>query len=474
MPTQAQQAILSQLPAVDELLDSDAAKTWLPAHPRSLVVQAIRDALADLRAHILAADTPEALAAAEAGVAAVEQCVAVHLAAATQPSLRRVINATGIMVHTGLGRSLLPAQAAAAAHEAATRHCGLEVDLESGQRGSRQAHLEPLLCYLTGCEAALVVNNNAAAVLLVLNSLTEGKQVIVSRGELVEIGGSFRMPDVMAKSGCIMVEIGTTNRTRLQDYAAAITPETAALLRVHPSNYRVVGFSERPSLQQMTQLARQRGLLLLEDLGSGALEDLSRHGLGEEPLVQHSVAAGVDVTTFSGDKLLGGPQAGVIVGKAELLQRMRRNPLARAVRIGKLTVAALEATLRLHLDAELAFGEVPTLRAVTTSADAVRARAEALLEALLPSVKQHSEVTVVKTAAQVGGGALPAEQIPSWAVAIAPQAISTQELARRLRLGQPAIMGCIRKDRLLLDMRTVADDELDAVVAALQQAFGAR
>lgn len=474
MPTEAQRRILSQLPAVDELLASAAAETWLAAHPRTLVLQAIRGALSDLRAHILAADAPEALDAAEAGMTAIEECVATHLAAAAQPSLRRVVNATGIIVHTGLGRSVLSAQAAAALHAAATGHCALEVDLESGRRGTRQAHLEPLLCHLTGAEATLVVNNNAAAVLLVLNSLAEDKEVIVSRGELVEIGGSFRMPDVMAKSGCRMVEVGTTNRTRLDDFAAAITPETAALLCVHPSNYRLVGFTERPSLREMAGLAAERGVLLLEDLGSGALEDLSQHGIGEEPMVQHSVAAGVDVTTFSGDKVLGGPQAGLIVGRREPLSRIRRNPLARALRVGKLTIAALEATLRLHIDADTAFAEIPTLQAVSTPAATVRERAEALVHALPPSVTDHSGASIVKTVAHMGGGALPTQEIPSWAVALAPSAISPDELARRLRLAHTSIVGRIRKDHLLLDMRTVADDELEAIVAALEEAFATR
>ncbi|MFQ5810667.1 MAG: L-seryl-tRNA(Sec) selenium transferase [Armatimonadota bacterium] len=473
MPTEAQRSALRRLPAVDEVLASDAAQEWLAAHPRVAVLQAIRAALSDLRTHVLAANTPEALDAAASGMAAIAESVATHLEAATRPSLRRVVNATGIIVHTGLGRSLLSAQAATAVQQAATGHCALEVDLESGERGSRQAHLEPLLCHLTGSDAALVVNNNAAAVLLVLNSLAEGKQIVVSRGELVEIGGSFRMPDVIAKSGCTMVEVGTTNRTHLADYQAAIGPETVALLRVHPSNYRVVGFTEGPSLEEMACLAGERRLLLIEDLGSGALEDLSRYGVGGEPVVQHSISAGVDVTTFSGDKVLGGPQAGVIVGRADLLERIRRNPLARALRVDKLTIAALEATLRLHIDVEQAFAEIPTLRAVSAPAPGVRERAEALAAALPASVADAAQVAIVETSAQVGGGALPTQEIPSWAVAVTPTEISADELARRLRLAHTAVMGRIQRGRLLLDMRTVADDELSAIASALAEALAA-
>ncbi|MGD8239575.1 MAG: L-seryl-tRNA(Sec) selenium transferase [Armatimonadota bacterium] len=392
-------------------------------------------------------------------------------AGAARPSLRRVVNGTGIIVHTGLGRSLLCAAAARALQQAATGHCALEVDLESGERGSRQAHLEPLLCHLTGSEAALVVNNNAAAVLLVLNSLAEGREVVVSRGELVEIGGSFRMPDVIAKSGCTMVEVGTTNQTHLADYETGISAETVALLRVHPSNYRVVGFTEGPSPQEMARVAGERGLLLIEDLGSGALEDLSPYGVGGEPVVQHSISAGVDVTTFSGDKVLGGPQAGVIVGRGDLLERIRRNPLARALRIDKLTIAALEATLRVHIDAEQALPEIPTLRAVSAQAPVVQERAEALVHALPARVTEAAQVATVETSAQVGGGALPTQEIPSWAVAVTPSEISADELARRLRLGDTAIMGRIHRSRLLLDMRTVADDELNVIVSALAEAL---
>ncbi len=471
MPTDEQRRVLSQLPAVDELLSSLVAQAWLEAHPRPLVLQAIRSALADLRTQILTADGPDALEAVQADMATIDECIGTHLATAARASPRPVVNATGIIVHTGLGRSLLPAPAAAALQAAAAHHCAVEVDLDSGQRGSRQAHLEPLLRDLTGAEAALVVNNNAAAVLLVLNSLTEAKEVIVSRGELVEIGGSFRMPDVMAKSGCTMVDVGTTNRTHLSDYEDAITPDTAALLRVHPSNYRVVGFSEQPSLQEMARLAAERGLLLLEDLGSGVLQDISPYGISDEPLVPHSIAAGVDVTTFSGDKMLGGPQAGVIVGKSEPLGRIRSNPLARALRIDKMTVAALEATLRLHLDAGQAFAEIPTLRAISTPPETVRERADALAGALPPTVIEGADVSIVETAAQVGGGSLPTEDLSSWAVALAPNSISPDELARRLRLADPAVMGRIQRDRFLLDMRTVADDELGAIVSALEAAL---
>jgi L-seryl-tRNA(Ser) seleniumtransferase len=349
------------------------------------------------------------------------------------------------------------------------------VDLATGERGSRQVHVEPLVCRLTGAEAAIAVNNNAAAVLLTLNTLADGREVIVSRGQLVEIGGSFRMPDVMAKSGCCLVEVGTTNRTRVEDYANAITDRTAAILVAHASNFRMVGFVEEPSLAELATLARQCALPLVHDIGSGALVDVSAlrfadesPGTGREPLARESIAAGADVVTFSADKLLGGPQAGIIVGGGEPLQAIRQNPLARAVRLDKTIIAGLEATLRLYADEEHAVRAIPTLRETTEAPQGVRRRARRLrrLIAELPV-----EAEVVAADAYAGGGSLPGQELRSWAVALAPRGLSVDELAARLRTGEPPVIGRVHHGRLLLDARTVSDDEVRQVAAALRAAF---
>jgi L-seryl-tRNA(Ser) seleniumtransferase len=372
-----------------------------------------------------------------------------ELAAARRPTLRRVLNATGIVVHTNLGRA--PVADAALAHVAASSrgYSNLEFDLTSGSRGSRQDHLAALLRRLTGAEAALVVNNNAAALLLTLAALADGRDVIVSRGELIEIGDGFRIPDVLARSGARLVEVGTTNRTRAADYERAIGGDTALLLRVHPSNFRVVGFSERPALAELAAVARRHGLPLVDDLGSGALVEVR-----DEPTVRSALTAGADLVCFSGDKLLGGPQAGILVGRADLLQRLRRHPLHRAVRIDKLSLAALEGTLLLYLDPRRALAEVPVLRMLHEDDAAVRARAERLAGAVGGDVEE--------TVGRVGGGALPLAELRSYACAIA------EELASPLRTHDPAVVGIVRDGRLLLDCRTLRDDEIDDVAAAVR------
>jgi L-seryl-tRNA(Ser) seleniumtransferase len=430
---------LRDLPSVDRLLQDDR----LAALDRRAATEAARAALAAARDEIRAGHDPGDL---------VER-VQAEVAAAREPGLRRVLNATGVLVHTNLGRAPLAAAALERVREAARGYSNLEYDLAAGERGSRQDHCAPLLRRLTGAGAALVVNNNAGAVLLALAALAEGREVVVSRGELIEIGDGFRIPDVLARSGAHLVEVGTTNRTRAADYERAIGPETAVLLRVHQSNFRVVGFTERPRLEQLAQIARRSDLPLVDDLGSGALTPL-----GDEPLARDSLAAGADLVCFSGDKLLGGPQAGIVVGAAELVERLRRHPLQRALRADKLTLAALEGTLALYLDPERSLREIPVLRTLLEAPETVRGRAERLAALAGGEIEE--------TFGRVGGGALPLAELPSYAVAV------EEELAAPLRHGDPAVVGIVRDGRLLLDCRTLADAEVDEVAAAVAAARG--
>jgi L-seryl-tRNA(Ser) seleniumtransferase len=424
---------LRDLPSVDELLRDERLAT----EPHDLVVAAARTVLAHARLEIGEGADPGAIV----------DRVLEELAHARRPSLRRVLNATGVLVHTNLGRAPLADAAIARVVEVGGGYSNLEYDLERGERGSRQDHLAELLGRLTGAESALVVNNNAAAVLLALAALAEDREVVVSRGELIEIGDGFRIPDVLARSGARLVEVGTTNRTRASDYEAAIGPETAVLLRVHQSNFRVVGFSERPPLAEIAELSRRHEVPLVDDLGSGSLVRI-----GDEPTPAESLRAGADLVCFSGDKLLGGPQAGVVVGRTDLVERLRRHPLQRALRADKLTLAALEGTLVLALDAEFR-DAVPVLRMLHEPVEAVRARAERLAELV--------EGEVEETVARVGGGALPLAELPSAACAV------EEDLAEALRLGEPPVVALVRDGRTLLDCRTLTDAEVDEVGAAV-------
>ena len=448
-------ASLRALPSVDRLLNSTAATELRDIASRQAVAAVLRQAVQEARVTLLTG-----CGAAPAGDAIVTRAAEI-LAAQMTPWLRPVLNATGIVLHTNLGRAPLAPEAVAATGAVAAGYANLEFDLDSGRRGSRYANLERLLCDLTGAEAALVVNNNAAAVLLALSALAAGGDVVVSRGELVEIGGGFRVPEVISQGGARLVEVGTTNKTRLADYRAAIGPATRLLLRVHPSNYRISGFTSAPSLPDLAELAHEQGLLLVEDLGSGTLLDLRRWGLPHEPTVRESVAAGVDLVTFSGDKLLGGPQAGLLVGRAAALAPLRKHPLLRAVRIDKLSLAALEATLRLYQDPERAAERVPVLRMLATPASVLQARA-ARLQALLGPC-----ATMEPTDGFAGGGALPAAPLPSWVVAVTLPGVSAMEVARRLRQQRPAVVGRIAGDQLLLDVLTLPDDALEAVALAV-------
>ena len=422
---------------MDELLRDES----LAAEPRPLALAAARATLDRAREEIRAGHDPGDLPARALA----------EVAAARAAGLRRVLNATGVLVHTNLGRAPLPAAAVEAALAAASGYSNLEYDLAEGARGSRQDHLAPLLRRLTGAEAALVVNNNAAAVLLALAALAEGREVLVSRGELIEIGDGFRIPDVLARSGATLREVGTTNRTRAADYERAIGPETALLLRVHQSNFRVVGFAELPRVEELAAVARRHGLPLVDDLGSGALLHLEG-----EPTVAASLAAGADLVCFSGDKLLGGPQAGIVCGRADLVERLRSHPLQRALRADKLTLGALEGTLRLYLDPERATREIPVLRMLAEPPEAVRARAERLAAATGGAVEE--------TVARVGGGALPLAELPSYACAV------EEELADPLRAGEPPVVAVVRDGRCLLDCRTLTDAEADEVAVAVHTA----
>ena len=420
---------LRDLPSVDELAKASSDP---------LAIEAAREVLADARLEIRAGGSPGDLAVR----------LRERLAEARRPALRRVLNATGILVHTNLGRAPLPAAAAERVAAIARGYSNLEFDLREGRRGSRQDHVAAILRRLTGAEAAIVVNNNAAAMLLALAALAEGREVLVSRGELIEIGDGFRIPDVLARSGARLVEVGTTNRTSARDYEQAAGPATALVLRVHQSNFRVVGFTERPTAAELARVARRHGVPLLDDLGSGAFTEIA-----DEPTARDALAAGADLVCFSGDKLLGGPQAGVVVGRADLIEQLRKHPLHRALRIDKLGLAALEGTLLLYLDPERALREVPVLRMLREEPAVVRARAERLAAAVGGEVEE--------TVSRVGGGALPLAELDSFACAV------EESLAPRLRSADPAVVGVVRDGRLLLDCRTLADDELDDVAAAV-------
>ncbi|MCX8006980.1 MAG: L-seryl-tRNA(Sec) selenium transferase [Coriobacteriia bacterium] len=458
--------LLRALPKVDRLLERDDLRALAEVHPRVLVADAVRETLDALREEIRAGGEPDVS----------EHAVAVRAAALAERkarrSLRRVINATGIVVHTNLGRSCLAREAVEAVAEVSGAYSTLEYDVEAGERGSRHAHVEELICRLTGAEAAMAVNNNAAAVLLSLAGLARGKRAIVSRGQLVEIGGSFRVPDVMRESGATMVEVGTTNKTHLRDYESAITPDTGLLLKVHTSNYRVVGFTQEVSLEELVELGARHGIPVMEDQGSGVLVDLREWGLPYEPTIGESVAAGADVVTCSGDKLLGGPQAGIIAGKWHVVQTLKKHPMARAVRLDKMTLAALEVTLRLYLDPERARREIPTLRMLSASAGEIRERAERLVDRIVESCGDSYAVGTAEDVSRAGGGALPMADIPTVVTAVVPARGSVSELEARLRCAEPPIVARISEDRLLIDPRTLLPGDEDAIVAALRAIAG--
>jgi L-seryl-tRNA(Ser) seleniumtransferase len=466
METSHLQDLLRRLPAVDELLRHPLIAEATGRFARPLVVRAVRNVLDRIRRAILS-DQGSGLSGVPDEAALVQEILAEaeRLAAYT---LQRVVNGTGIIVHTNLGRSLLCQEALERLQLIGSGYSNLEYDLGAGSRGSRYVHAEAILREITGAEGALVVNNNAGAVLLVLNTLAQGKEVVVSRGELVEIGGSFRIPDVMTRSGARLREVGCTNRTHLEDYRAAIGPETALLLKVHASNYQITGFTAEVDLATLVALGRAHHLPVMEDLGSGCFVDLSRFGLRGEPVVQDSVRSGADVITFSGDKLLGGPQAGIILGRQEIMERLRKSPLTRALRVDKFTLAALEATLRLYRDEEAAVRGIPTLRMIALDLDTLATRAQSLADRIRAAVGSGVEVAVVDGASQVGGGALPVQNLPSKLVAFTSRRLSAARLEAIFRGNQPPIIGRVEQERFLLDVRTLqpGDDEVIEAAAA--------
>ncbi len=459
---------LRRLSSVNDLIQAvyRSRKGGLKGIPRELVAEASRAVIQGIRQAILEARDELSLKEIKTSAEELAPMVEEEVEKRLSPSLRRVINATGVVVHTNLGRSLLADTAVEAVRNVASHYTNLEFEVDEGRRGSRQMHVRQLLCQLTGAESALVVNNNAAAVLLALTAHAQGKEVIVSRGELIEIGGSFRLPDIMAQSGARLVEVGTTNKTYVEDYRKAITENTVMILKAHTSNYRIVGFTAQASVEDLSALATEHGLILMEDLGSGTYVDLSEQGLPWEPTVESSLKGGADLVTFSGDKLLGGPQAGIVLGKAELVEKMARHPLARAVRIDKLSLAALEATLRIYLDPLAALERIPTLRMLTQDLQKLRERAENLAT-LIRKTAPTLLVEVVQDVSRAGGGSLPQADIPTWTVTLQSQNRGAEWLEERLRKYHIPIVTRVKNDRVIIDVRTLLEDESSIIAEAL-------
>ena len=456
--------LLQQLPAIDKLLNEPLLST--ATAPHCLVVEAAQEAVNFWRQKILA-EAPEFLQPVD--IAAISRDAHQRLQLKQQPSLRQVINATGTLLHTNLGRAPLSSAALTAIEDVARSYSNLELDLDSGKRGHRYSHVDKLLCRLTGAEAAAVVNNNAGAVLLALTALAQGKEAIVSRGELVEIGGAFRVPDVMAAGGVILREVGTTNKTHFNDYQQAINDNTGLLLKVHTSNYRIVGFSSAVAAADMVELGHCHKIPVMEDLGSGMLFDLSPFGLPKEPTVKEGVAAGIDVLTFSGDKLLGGPQAGLIVGKKWAIDKIRQHPLARALRIDKLTLAALEATLTQYLDQQQALRDVPLLNMLNMKQEELLQRSEKFMCILQPLIEGLCTISIIQENSCVGGGALPVTDLPGVALALTPLHTSPDQLAKSLRTAQHPVVARIQDNRLLINLRTVFPNQEKFVAQTLYQ-----
>jgi L-seryl-tRNA(Ser) seleniumtransferase len=446
---------LRNLPSVDKVLNDAKFNRSAQNYPHDLVVNVIREKLEQERQSILAGKPRPSLDAIAAAVLG-------RLEAIVKPSLRRVINASGVILHTNLGRAPLSQEALAAMEDVSRGYTNLEFDLESGNRGSRHVHIESLLCRLTGAEAALVVNNNAAAVLLGLTALAKRKEVIVSRGQAVEIGGGFRIPDVMRQSGAKLIEVGTTNCTYARDFEQAISPAAIALMRVHSSNFRLVGFTNEVSLEELVTIAKKHNLLVLDDLGSGSLLDTTAFGLATEPMVQQSVRAGASLTFFSGDKLLGGPQAGIIVGEKQYIDKLKRHPLARALRIDKTRLAGLAVTLLYYLKEEAVL-KIPVWRMIAAPLKDIEKRAGCW-------AKAYSDAKVIDGETMVGGGSLPGGSLPTKLVAIGGGGKKAQEISRKLRLQEIPVIGRMEKDQLLLDPRTVLPEEDEIVIKALSNA----
>jgi L-seryl-tRNA(Ser) seleniumtransferase len=454
---------LRHLPSVNDILESPPIRELGKDHAHDLIVEAIRHELDSLRQRVTQGEPVDGKADTEMVAARVVQ----RLGRELRPKLRSVINATGIVLHTNLGRAPIAEEAAKAAYEAARGYLNLELDLETGERSSRQNAIREWVCRLTGAESATAVNNNAAATVIALRALCQGKEVIISRGQLIEIGGSFRIPEIMAVSGAVLREVGTTNITRLSDYERAIGPATGALMQVHTSNYRISGFTKSVPLTELVELGKKRGLPVIDDIGSGALLDFSRFGFEGEPVARDSIRTGADLVLFSGDKLLGGPQAGILAGRKEFIQRIEKDPLMRAFRLDKMTLAALEATLRIYLNEDQAIKEVPGLRMLGIPLAELRQRAEGLAVRLrqvagLPKVKVSEDV------AFVGGGSLPDQAMKTYVLEIEAHGLRDEELAYRLRTCTPAVIGRLRDGKLVLDVRTVFPHQEDGLIEAIQ------
>ncbi len=448
------------IPSISELLEGQSAAALMARYSRNKVVDALRAATDEARRSPAGGQGADACALTEAARRRLET--------EELDRLRPVVNATGILLHTGLGRAVLPTEAASALGQM-DRCCNLQIDLATGKRGKRNYMCERLICELTGAEAALIVNNNAAATLLVLAALCCGREVVISRGELIEIGGSYRLPDCITASGAVMREVGTTNKTHLRDYAGALTEKTGALLRVNPSNYRVMGFSQRVALDELVALAKKHNVLVVDDLGCGALVDLQRYGLPREPLVQDSLAAGADVVCFSGDKLIGGPQAGIVAGRKELMEKIRKHPLTRMLRVGKLTDMALEQTLRLFRDPALLHERHPLYRMMARTADELRAEAEALVQTL--GTRDGAKISVEAGFSEVGGGTLPTVQLPTALILIRSDSVPALEMARRMRMGETPVVARIQDDHVVLDVRTLLPGEDEIVARVIKEAL---
>jgi L-seryl-tRNA(Ser) seleniumtransferase len=452
------------LPSVNDVLGMPAVQALAGRHAHDLIVEVVRGEIAELRERLGRGERVDGQASAEI----LAERVATRLSRELRPKLRPVINATGIVLHTNLGRAPVAEEAARAAYDAARGYLNLELDLDSGKRSSRQVAIREWVCRLTGAESATAVNNNAAATVLALRALCQGKEVVLSRGQLIEIGGSFRIPDIMAVSGAVLREVGTTNITRLSDYERAIGAGTAALLRIHSSNYRVSGFTKSVPLAELVALGKKHGLKVIDDIGSGALVAFERFGFQGEPIARDSIAAGADLVLFSGDKLLGGPQAGILAGKQEWIQQIEKDPLMRAFRLDKMTLAALEATLRLYLNEARALAEVPGLRMLGAPLEELQRRAEALAAGLAGVGGITAQVR--EDVAFVGGGSLPDQAMKTWVVEVQAAGLSDEILAHRLRTGTPAVVGRLREGKLVLDVRTVFLHQEAGLVEAVRAA----
>lgn len=456
------------IPKVDVLLENQAIQEMIERYSRDSVMEAIRAEMDDLRAFIGGCDEEDK---AQEQIALLVSHIGDAVEKMHTPNMKKVINGTGTILHTNLGRAPISREHMRKAFDIVTGYSNLEYNLEKGRRGERYSHFEKLLCKITGAEAAMAVNNNASSVLLILSSLAKGGEVIVSRGELIEIGGKFRIPDVMTQSGATLVEVGTTNKTHVSDYEENISEETKALLKVHTSNYKIVGFTESVGIDELMPIAKEHDIPVIEDLGSGVLIDLSKYGLTYEPTVQESVAKGADVVCFSGDKLFGGPQAGIIVGKKKYIDMMKKNQLTRALRIDKFTAAALELVLQEYLSEEQAVQHIPVLRMITEPLDEVARRARSLARTIR-STDIPAKVDVVSCESQIGGGSLPMERIPSMAVAIRPKHESVAALEDQMRhLTVPMIPRTVN-DTIMLDVRTIETEDFKLIAAELQELLG--